>query len=73
VWFSRLRNQNFTSIEIQEKIEDLCEKLKNPCLKNFSGVTGHKLAPREVEESQEFPKVKHSKYQNGFLAMDSLD
>jgi hypothetical protein len=28
VGFDRLRNQNFTSIEIREKMEDLGEKLK---------------------------------------------
>jgi hypothetical protein len=47
-------------------------KTKNPCLKNFSGVIGQKLALGEVEESQGFIEVKHSKYQNGFLTMDSL-
>ena len=30
------------------------------------------LALKEVEELQGFPKVKHSKSQNGFLTMDSL-
>ena len=33
---------------------------------------GQKLALGEVEESQGFLKVKHSKYQNGFLTMYSL-
>ena len=32
-----------------------------------------KLALWEVEESQGFFKVKHSKYKNGFLTMDSFD
>ena len=31
-----------------------------------------KLALGEVEESQGFMEVKHSKYQNGFLTMYSL-
>ena len=48
-------------------------KNENPCLKNFSGVLGQKLALGEVEESQGFSEVKHLKYQNGFLTMDSLD
>jgi hypothetical protein len=39
-------------------MEDLGEKLKNPCLKKFSRVTGQKLALGKVEESQIFPKVK---------------
>ena len=47
-------------------------KTENPCLKNFSGVTGQKLALGEVEESQGFPEVKHSKSQNVFIIMDSL-
>ena len=34
---------------------------------------GQELALGEGEESQGFPKVKHSKYQNGFLTMYSLD
>ena len=54
-------------------MEDLGEKLKNPCLENFSGVTGQKLAVGEVEESQGFLEVKHSKYKNGFITMYSLD
>ena len=54
-------------------MEDLGEKNENPCFENFFEVTGQKLALREVEESQGFPKVKHSKYKNGFLTMDSLD
>jgi hypothetical protein len=48
-------------------------KTENPCLENFSEVTGEKLALGEVEESQGFLEVKHSKYKNGFLTMDSLD
>ena len=47
-------------------------KNENPCLKNFSGVLGQKLALGEVEESQGFPKVKHSKYKNVFFTMYSL-
>ena len=47
-------------------------KTENPCLKNFSGVMGQKLALGEVEESQGFLEMKHSKYKNGFLNMDSL-
>ena len=31
------------------------------------------LALEEVEESQGFLEMKHSKYQNGFLTMNSLD
>jgi hypothetical protein len=54
-------------------MEDLGEKLKNLCLKNFSRVTGQKLALEEVEESQGFLEVNHSKYKNRFLTMDSLD
>ena len=54
-------------------MEDLGEKNENPCFKNFSGVPGQKLALREVEESQEFLELKHSKYKNGFLTMYSLD
>jgi hypothetical protein len=34
---------------------------------------GQKLALGEVEDSQGFPEVKHSKYQNGFLTMDSIN
>ena len=71
--FSILSNQNVTSIEIREKMEDLREKLKNPCLKNFSRVMGQKLSLGEVQESQQFPDVKHLKYNNGFPTMDSLD
>ena len=48
-------------------------KTKNPCLKKFFGVTGQKLDLGKVEQSQGFLKVKHSKFQNGFLTMDSLD
>ena len=48
-------------------------KIENPCLKNFSGVTGQKLAVGEVEESQGFPEVKHSKYKNWFLIMNYLN
>ena len=48
-------------------------KNENPCLKNFSGVLGQKLALGEVEESQGFLEVKHSKYQNDFFTMNSLD
>jgi hypothetical protein len=47
-------------------------KNENPCFENFSGVSGQKLALGEVEESQEFPGVKHSKYKNGFFTMSSL-
>ena len=54
-------------------MEDLGKKTENPCLKNFSRVTGQKLTLGEVEEPQGFPEVKHSTYQNGFLTMDSLD
>ena len=53
-------------------MEDLGEKLKNPCLKNFFGVTCQKLALVEVEESQGFLNVNHSKSQNGFFIMSSL-
>ena len=35
--FSRLTNQNFTSIKIQEKMEDLGEKLKTHVSKNSTG------------------------------------
>ena len=48
-------------------------KNENLCLKNFFGVPGQKLALREVEQSQGFPKVKHSKYKNGFFTISSLD
>ena len=47
-------------------------KNENPCLKNFSRVPSQKLTLGEVEESQGFPKVKHSKYKNGFFTMYSL-
>ena len=47
-------------------------KTENPCLKNFSGVTGQKLALGEIEESQRFQEVKHSKHKNWFLTMYSL-
>ena len=49
------------------------KKNENPCFENLSRVLGQKLALREVEESQGFTEVKHSKFQNGFLTMDSLD
>jgi hypothetical protein len=48
-------------------------KNENPCFENFFGVLGQKLALGEVEESQIFTEVKHSKYQNGFFTMSSLD
>ena len=54
-------------------MEDLSKKTENPCLKNFSGVTGQKLDLGEVEEPQGFLEVKHSKYKNGFLTMYSLN
>ena len=34
---------------------------------------GPKITLGEVEESQGFPEVKHSKFKNGFLTMDFLD
>ena len=46
-------------------------KTENSCLKNFFRVMGQKLALREIEESQGFPEVKHSKYQNGFFLITS--
>ena len=55
--FSRLINQNITSIEIQKKMEELGEKNENPCFENFSGVTGLILALGEGEESQGFLEV----------------
>ena len=51
---------------------DLGEKMKTRVSKNFSRVPGQKLALGEVEESQGFPEMKHSKYQNGFFTMYSL-
>ena len=42
-------------------------------MKNFSELIGQKLALGKVEESQVFLDVKHSKFQNGFLTMYSLD
>jgi hypothetical protein len=53
-------------------MEDLGEKMKTHVFKNFSGVPGQKLALGEVEESQGFMKVKHSKYKNGFFTMYAL-
>ena len=51
-------------------------KNENPCLENFFVVPGQKLALGEVEESQGFSEVKHSKYKNGFspwiLSIDSF-
>ena len=37
----------------------------------FSGVTGQKLALGEVEESQGFLEVKHSKYKKGFFTFQN--
>ena len=37
-------------------------KNENPCLKNFFGVPSLKLSLGEVEKSQGFLEVKHSKY-----------
>ena len=34
---------------------------------------GLEISPGEVEESQGFSEVKHSRSQNGFLTMDSLN
>ena len=48
-------------------------KNENPCFENFSGVPGHKLSLGEVEDSQGFLEVKHSKYKNGVFTMHSLD
>jgi hypothetical protein len=48
-------------------------KNENLCFRNFSKVLGQKLALGEVEESQGFPEVKHSKYQNGFFTVSCLD
>ena len=69
--FFRLSNQNLTSIGIREKMEDLGEKMKTHVSK-FSQGPGQKLALGKVEESQVFPEVKHSKFQNGFFTMYSL-
>ena len=48
-------------------------KNENPCFKNFSGVPGSWFRLGGGEESQGFPKVKKSKYENGFLTMSSPD
>ena len=70
--FSRLNNQNNTSIEIQKKMEELGEKNENPCCKNFSRVKGLILALGGDEESQGNIEVYHSKYKNGFFTMNCL-
>ena len=62
-WFFRLRNQNFTLIGIREKMENLGEKMKTHVSKISLGSRARKLALEEVEESQGFLDVKHSKYQ----------
>ena len=70
--FVRLSNQIITSIGIREKMEDLSEKMKTHVSKISPGSRAKKLALGEVEESQGFPEVKHSKYQNEFFTMYSL-
>ena len=52
---------------------DLGKKNENPCFENFSWVSGQVLALGEVEESQGFTEVKHSKYKNEFFTMSSPD
>ena len=57
--FSRLTNQNVTSIEIRKKMEEFSEKMKTHVSKKLSRVTGLILALGGDEESQGFPEVKH--------------
>ena len=46
---------------------------ENPCFENFSGVPGSWFCLGGGEESQEFPEVKNSKYENGFFTLSFLD
>ena len=48
-------------------------KNENQCFENFSGVSGSWFRLEGGEDSQEFPEVKNSKFENGFLTMSSLD
>jgi hypothetical protein len=48
-------------------------KNENPCFENFSGVPSSWFCLEGGEESQGFLEVKHSKSQNGFFTMSSLE
>ena len=48
-------------------------KNENPCFENISGVSGSWFHLRGGEQSQGFSEVKHSKSQNGFFTMSSLE
>ena len=71
--FARLSNQYVTWTGIREKMEDWGEKMKTHVSKISPGSWAKKLPLRGGEESQVFLEVKHSKSQNGFFTMSSLD
>ena len=48
-------------------------KNENPCFEKISMVSGSRFHLGGGEESKGFPEVKHSKFQNGFITMSSLD
>ena len=48
-------------------------KNENPCFENFSRVPGSWFCLGRGEESQVFLEVKHSKSQNVFFTMSSLE
>jgi hypothetical protein len=63
----------FHLVQVSRESGILGLKNENPCFENFSGVLGSWLYLGEGEESQRFPKVNNSKYENRFLTMSSPD
>jgi hypothetical protein len=71
--FSWNKKLIFHLVRVSRESGILWLKNENPCFANFSGVRSSWFYLEGGEESQGFPEVKNSKYENVFLTMSSSD